>query len=81
MAALRNSISPFDTRDKAEWQSKIEKIDNKADRSFLYLQLAPYFPKRGDKELFFKKGIELAESVSSTYDKVNRLDMSINECK
>ena len=80
MAALRNSISPFDTRDKAEWQSKIEKIDNKADRSFLYLQLAPYFPKRGDKELFFKKGIELAESVSSTYDKVNRLDMSINEC-
>lgn len=25
MAALRNSISPFDTRDKAEWQSKIER--------------------------------------------------------
>lgn len=80
LASLRYSKSEFSNKDCKTWLDAIDGIDNKADKSFLFLQIAPYFQKKGDKEVFFEKGIELAESISSTFDKVNRLDMSINEC-
>lgn len=80
LAALRHSRSEFSNNDSKTWFDAIDSIDNKADKAFLFLQIAPYFQKKGDKEVFFEKGIELAESISSTFDKVNRLDMSINEC-
>lgn len=80
LAALRHSKSEFSNKDSKTWFDAIDRIDNKADKAFLFLQIAPYFQKKGDKEVFFEKGIELAESISSTFDKVNRLDMSINEC-
>lgn len=80
LAALRHSKTEFFNKDRAEWLDAIEKIDNLADKSFLYLQTAPYFQKKNDKQEFFQKGINVAESISSSFDKVNRLDMSINEC-
>ncbi len=80
LAALRHSKSKFSNRECDEWLDAIEKIDNLADKAFLYLQTAPYFQKKSDKENFFKKGIKVAESISSSFDKVNRLDMSITEC-
>ena len=79
-AALRHSKSEFSPKDSTEWMNEIEKIDNKADKAFLYLQIAPYFQRKNDKETFFNKGIEMTESISSTYDKVKRLDMCIDEC-
>ena len=80
LAALRHSSSEFSSKDNPMWMGEINKINNKADQAFLFLQIAPYFQKKSDKENFFQKGIGIAESISSTYDKVNRLDMSINEC-
>lgn len=80
LAALRHSISEFSSKDNPVWMDEISKVSNKADQAFLYLQVAPYFQRKSDKESFFQKGISMAESISSTFDKVNRLDMSINEC-
>ena len=80
LASLCHSKSEFSNKDCKTWLDAIDGVDNKADKAFLFLQIAPYFQKKGDKEVFFEKGIELAESISSTFDKVNRLDMSINEC-
>lgn len=79
-AALAYSQREFSNSDRAEWESRIVAINNNADRSFLYLFIAPYFQKRTDKEYFFNNGIKIAESISSTFDKVSRLDMSITEC-
>lgn len=80
LASLRHSKSQFSNKECGEWLKAIEKIDNLADKAFLYLQTAPYFQKKSDKENFFQKGIKVAESISSSFDKVNRLDMSITEC-
>lgn len=79
-AALAHSQRDFSNSDRKEWENRITAIANNADRSFLYLFIAPYFQKRTDKEYFFNEGIKLAESISSTFDKVSRLDMSITEC-
>ena len=79
-AALAHSKREFLNSDRAEWENRIVAITNNADRSFLYLFIAPYFQKRTDKEYFFNEGIKIAESISSTFDKVSRLDMSITEC-
>lgn len=80
LAALQYSKSEFSSNENAQWMQKIDQINNKADKAFLYFQIAPYFQRKNDKETYFEKGIEIAESISSTYDKVNRLDMSITEC-
>lgn len=79
-AALAHSQREFMNSDREEWENRIAGIVNNADRSFLYLFVAPYFQKRTDKVYFFNKGIKIAESISSTFDKVSRLDMSITEC-
>lgn len=79
-ASLSHSQADFSNADKQEWETRIATISNDADRSFLYLFIAPYFQKRADKEDFFNKGIKIAESISSMFDKVNRLNMSITEC-
>ena len=79
-ASLTYSQREFSTAEKKEWEKRIVAISNIADQSFLYLYIAPYFQKRTDKEEFFNKGIKIAESISSTFDKVSRLDMSITEC-
>lgn len=80
LSALKHSKSEFTSKDKDYWENEIAKVDNKADKSFLYLQIAPYFQKKHDKSIYFEKGISEAESISSTFDKVKRLDMSIDEC-
>lgn len=80
LAAMEHVNGDFGNNRKAYWENEIEKITNDADKAFLYLQLAPYFSKRSDKEYFFKKGIDGANSLSSTFDKVSRLDMSIDMC-
>lgn len=80
LAALRHSKCEFSPKDKNYWEAEINKVNNKADKSFLYFQIAPYFQRKPDKERYFEKGISEAESISSTFDKVSRLDMSINEC-
>lgn len=79
-ASLAYSQCEFSNADKVMWEERIATIKNNADRSFLYLYIAPYFQKRTDKEDFFNNGIKIAESISSTFDKVSRLDMSITEC-
>lgn len=80
LATLKYVNGDFLSDQKTYWETEIEKIGNKADRAFLFLQIAPYFKKKQDKTEFFQKGIDLADSIASTYDKVSRLDMSINEC-
>lgn len=79
-AALNYVKNGFLSKDKDTWTSKIDTINNKADQAFLYFLIAPYFSKRKDQMDFFNKGIEISESIKATFDKVNRLDMSISEC-
>lgn len=80
LATMKYANGDFGSDQKTYWETEIERIANNADRAFLFLQIAPYFKKKQDKTEFFIKGIKLANSLSSTYDKVSRLDMSINEC-
>lgn len=80
LAALKYVNGNFGGDQKAYWEAEIARITNKADRAFLFLQIAPYFNRKQDKVEFFQKGINLSDSLPSTYDKVSRLDMSINEC-
>lgn len=80
IALLDRAISEFSSKEHAQWIDCIEKVDNLADRAFLFFNIGPYFQRRPDKEAFFNKGLSLAESIPSYYDKVNRLDMSIHEC-
>lgn len=80
LATLKHVNGDFASDQKTYWETEIGGISNNADRAFLFLQIAPYFKKKQDKTEFFQKGIKLADSLASTYDKVSRLDMSINEC-
>ena len=80
LASLKYVNGDFGNDKKTYWETEIGEIGNKADRAFLFLHIAPYFKKKQDKTDFFQKGIHLADSIASTYDKVSRLDMSINEC-
>ena len=79
-AALKYVNGDFGSDQKTYWETEVGRITNNADRAFLFLQIAPYFKKKQDKAAFFQKGIDLADLLSSTYDKVSRLDMSISEC-
>lgn len=80
LAALSSLKKDFNRKDFEIWEKQIGEIDNKADQAFLYFLLAPYFAKRPEQQLYFEKGIAISESISSTFDKVRRLDMSISEC-
>ena len=80
LAALEYISGDFQRNKKQYWKEQIESIGNKADRSFLYLIIAPYFQSKMDKEEFFKIGMGLAQEINSTYDKTNRFDLCINQC-
>lgn len=79
-AVLEYSTHSFQTVQKAAWKKKIETVDNKADRAFLYFYIAPFFSKHTDKEEFLRKGIDETRDVHFTFDRVSRLDMAITEC-
>lgn len=80
LAALDYVTGDFPKNRKQEWIDRIDAIHNKADQSFLYLMIAPYFQQRADKEDFFRRGMDLAKGIHSTYDKFNRFDICINQC-
>ena len=80
LAVLEYASHSFQTAQKAGWRDKIETVDNKADRAFLYFYIAPFFAKHSDKEEFLRKGIEVMRDVHFAFDRVARLDMAISEC-
>ena len=80
LAALEHISGDFPKSRKKYWKEQIERIGNKADRSFLYIIIAPYFQSKSDKEDFFEIGMQLAQEINSTYDKTNRFDTCINQC-
>lgn len=80
LAMMDRAIAELPTKELTRWMESIEKVDNLADQAFLYFAIGPFFNRRADKTAFFDKGLSLAESIPSYYDKVNRLDMSIHEC-
>lgn len=79
-AVLEYASHSFQTAQKAGWKDKIETVDNRADRAFLYFYIAPFFAKHPDKEEFLRKGIEVMRDVHFSFDRLNRLDMAISEC-
>ena len=79
-AVLAFASGSFQSAQKAAWREKIETVDNKADRAFLYLYIAPFFTKHADKEEFLRKGIDVTRDVHFAFDRVSRLDMAITEC-
>ena len=80
LAVLEYASHRFQTAQKASWKNKIESIDNRADRAFLYFYIAPFFAKYTDKEDFLRKGIEVMRDVHFSFDRLSRLDMAISEC-
>lgn len=79
-AILEYATHSLTTAQKAGWKEKVETVDNKADRAFLYFYIAPFFAKNADKEDFLRKGIEVTRDVNFAFDRVSRLDMAITEC-
>ena len=71
-------------RKKGDWDEfvhEIEIIPNIADRSFVYTYLAHFVQHKFDKEEFLAKGFKLASSISSRFDKTQRMKMCIDTCK
>lgn len=58
---------------------EIEGIHNKADQSFLYIYLSHYVNKVDKRHEFLNLGFQKAKELNSSYDKMNRFDMAINE--
>ena len=81
LATLDYALTEFSTKDKKEWQALISTVDNTADQAFLNFSIGPFFQRRNDKQEFFDQGLALTDSIPSYYDRVNRLDMSINVCR
>lgn len=79
-AVLEYASHNFQTAQKAGWKNKIETVDNRADRAFLYFYIAPFFAKHPDKEDFLRKGIEVMRDVHFSFDRLSRLGMAISEC-
>lgn len=79
-AVLKYASGSFLTPDKAGWRERIETVDNKADRAFLYFYIAPFFGKHTDKEDFLHRGIEVTRDVHFAFDRLTRFDMAITEC-
>jgi hypothetical protein len=80
LGALLHANGDIQSKEKSEWEKKIDSINNIADRAFLYFLIGPYMSRRNDKEEFFSMGIQVAESIKFTYDRAYRLDMAITEC-
>ena len=80
LAVLKYASGSFLTPDKAGWRERIETVDNKADRAFLYFYIAPFFGKHTDKEDFLHRGIEVTRDVHFAFDRLTRFDMAITEC-
>lgn len=71
-------------RKKGDWNEfveEIEKIPNVADKSFVYTYLAQFVLYKPDKEEFLAKGFRLASSITSRYDKTQRIKMCLDTCK
>ncbi len=84
--ACRIAIENIDCvrRKKGDWNEivdEIEKIPNVADKSFVYTYLANYVQNKSDKEEFLSKGFNLASSITSRYDKTQRIKMCLDSCK
>ena len=79
-AILEYSLHAFNTAQKEVWDTRLQTIDNKADRAFLYFYIAPFFAKHPDKEDFLRRGIEVTRNVHFAFDRVSRLDMAFTEC-
>lgn len=71
-------------RKKGDWDEfvkEIETIPNVADKSFVYTYLANFVQNKFDKEEFLTKGFSLASSITSRYDKTQRMKMCLDSCK
>lgn len=79
-AILEYSLHAFNTTQKDVWEQRLQSVDNKADRAFLYFYIAPFFNKHADKEDFLRRGIEVTRNIHFAFDRVSRLDMAFTEC-
>lgn len=84
--ACRIAIENIDNkrRKKGDWNEfveEIEKVPNIADKSFLYTYLAGFVEYKADKEQFLLRGFNLASTITSRYDKTQRMKMCLDRCK
>ena len=79
-AILDYSLRAFNTTQKEIWDKRLQTVDNKADRAFLYFYIAPFFAKHPDKEDFLRRGVEVTRDVHFAFDRVCRFDMAFTEC-
>ena len=79
-AILEYSLRAFNTAQKEVWDKRLQSVDNKADRAFLYFYIAPFFTKHPDKVDFLSRGVEVTRDVHFAFDRVSRLDMAFTEC-
>lgn len=79
-AVLEYSLREFNTTHKEMWDKRLQSVDNKADRAFLYFYIAPFFAKHPDKEDFLRRGVEVTRDVHFAFDRLSRLGMAFTEC-
>ena len=71
------------TGSKPQWSSidsQIKTIDNKADQAFLYFFALQYISKIQTQVEFLEKGVAVADTIPSGYDRLTRFAMALEEC-
>lgn len=76
------TIKHYKTPSSNDWSKEceaIEKIDNTADRAFLYAHIAHCASKAETRVRFLEKALELTKQMKSSYDCISRYDMCLVE--
>lgn len=80
--ACRATIKHYKNPSSYDWTKEreaIEKIDNTADRAFLYAHIAHCASKAETRVKFLEKAFDLTKKMTSSYDRISRYDMCLIE--
>lgn len=78
LATIKRYKEPS-SNDWTKESEAIDKIDNTADRAFLYAHIAHCASKNEKKLKFLEKAFELTKMMTSSYDRISRYDMCLME--
>lgn len=76
LAGIRTKINSASAKNTLK--SQIDSINNKADVAFLYAYCSAFLQKQSDRLEFIQKSIDIANSITSSYDRTRRFDLSLD---
>jgi hypothetical protein len=77
--AIINGCKPNSSYSWINIMNEISTIPNVADRAFLYSHVSHYVKKTEDKGKFMERALAEIDSLSSSFDRMNRYDMCLQE--